>query len=210
MIASFSEERFPLRVAFGTAGGPERRTDIVRLSNGYENRNQRTRHSWRRYDAGSGVRSIEDLVAVLHFFEARRGRLTGFRFRDPFDLSSAPGGGAATVFDQRIGTGDGEARVFQLVKRYGVDDDAYVRPIGKPVPGSVRVGVDGAELGQGFSVDPSAGTVSFAVAPMPGAVVTAGFEFDVPVRFDMDHLSINIAAFEAGDIPSIPLVEVRP
>lgn len=210
MIASFSEERFPLRVAFGTAGGPERRTDIVRLSNGYENRNQRTRHSWRRYDAGSGVRSVEDLVAVLHFFEARRGRLTGFRFRDPFDYASAPGGEAITAFDQRIGTGDGETRVFQLVKRYGLDDDAYVRPIGKPVPGSVRVGLGGVVTDAGVAVDAVSGRVSFGVAPAAGASVTAGFEFDVPVRFDMDHLSINVAAFEAGDIPSIPLVEIRP
>lgn len=210
MIASFSEERFPLRVAFGTAGGPERRTDIVRLSTGYENRNQRTRHSWRRYDAGSGVRSVEDLVAVLHFFEARRGRLVGFRFRDPFDFSSAGGGAGPTAFDQPLGTGDGETAVFPLAKRYGSGTDAYLRPIEKPVPGSVRVGVGSAERTAGLMVDATKGTVTFAVPPAVGAVLTAGFEFDVPVRFDMDHLSVNVAAFEAGDIPTIPLVEVRP
>ncbi len=100
MVAPFSEERFPLSVAFGTSGGPERRTDIVRLSTGYENRNQRTRHSWRRYDAGSGVKSLADLIRVLDFFEARRGRLVGFRFRDPFDAASARWGQAATALDQ--------------------------------------------------------------------------------------------------------------
>jgi uncharacterized protein (TIGR02217 family) len=210
MLASFSEERFPLRVAFGTAGGPERRTDIVRLSTGYENRNQRTRHSWRRYDAGSGVRSVEDLMAVLHFFEARRGRLVGFRFRDPFDFSSAGGGLAPGAADQPLGIGDGETTVFQLVKRYGQDADAYVRPIGKPVPGSVRIAVGGAATTSGLVVDPTKGTVTFAAPPAAGALLTAGFEFDVPVRFDMDHLAINVAAFEAGDIPTIPLVEVRP
>ncbi|WP_061934119.1 DUF2460 domain-containing protein [Aureimonas sp. AU22] len=209
-MASFSEERFPLRVAFGTAGGPERRTDIVRLSTGYENRNQRTRHSWRRYDAGSGVRSVEDLMAVLHFFEARRGRLVGFRFRDPFDFSSAGGGLAPGATDQPLGIGDGETTVFQLVKRYGRDADAYVRPIGKPVPGSVRIAVGGSATTSGLVVDPTNGTVTFAAPPAVGALLTAGFEFDVPVRFDMDHLAINVAAFEAGDIPTIPLVEVRP
>ncbi|RIY01295.1 TIGR02217 family protein [Aureimonas flava] len=210
MIASFSEERFPLRVAFGTTGGPERRTDIVRLSTGYENRNQRTRHSWRRYDAGSGVRSVEDLAAVLHFFEARRGRMTGFRFRDPFDFSSAAGGAAPTAFDQPLGTGDGETTTFTLQKQYGQGADAYRRPIRKPVPGSVRIGVAGAAQGDGFAVDATTGTVTFATPPAAGTVLTAGFEFDVPVRFDMDHLSVNVAAFEAGDIPTIPLVEVRP
>ena len=210
MIASFSEERFPLRVAFGTTGGPERRTDIVRLSNGYETRNQRTRHSWRRYDAGSGVRSVDDLVAVLHFFEARRGRLTGFRFRDPFDFSSATQGRVPGPDDQPLGFGDGETTVFRLAKRYGSGSDAYIRPIEKPVPGSVLVGVGGVAVTTGLAIEPAAGTVTFAAPPGAGAVLTAGFEFDVPVRFDMDHLSINVAAFEAGDIPSIPLIEVRP
>ncbi|WP_182085604.1 DUF2460 domain-containing protein [Aureimonas sp. ME7] len=210
MIASFSEERFPLRVAFGTTGGPERRTDIVRLSTGYENRNQRTRHSFRRYDAGSGVRSLDDLAAVLEFFEARRGRLVGFRFRDPFDHASARMGTAVTPFDQVLGGGDGETAEFALAKRYGTEADAYIRPIVKPVAGSLRIGVDGAEVSAGWALDAVRGTVSFAAPPGVGARLTAGFGFDVPVRFDMDHLAINVAAFEAGDIPTIPLVEVRP
>lgn len=207
MVASFSEERFPLAVAFGTSGGPERRTDIVRLSTGYENRNQRTRHSWRRYDAGSGVKSMADLMRVLDFFEARRGRLVGFRFRDPFDASSARWGQAATMLDQRIGTGDGAARSFALVKRYGEGKDAYARPISKPVAGTVRVAVNGRAVEA--AVDAATGLVTLSVAPPAGSAVTAGFEFDVPVRFDMDHLAVNVAAFEAGDIPTIPLVEIR-
>ena len=208
MVASFSEERFPLSVAFGTSGGPERRTDIVRLSTGYENRNQRTRHSWRRYDAGSGVKSLADLIRVLDFFEARRGRLVGFRFRDPFDAASARWGQAATALDQLLGTGDGETRSFQLAKRYGTGEDAYVRPIRKPVAGTVRLAVDGVEAKA--SVEATSGLVTLASPPPAGSRITAGFEFDVPVRFDIDHLALNIAAFEAGDIPTIPLVEIRP
>lgn len=208
MVTSFSEERFPLSVAFGTSGGPERRTDIVRLSTGYENRNQRTRHSWRRYDAGSGVKSLADLIRVLDFFEARRGRLIGFRFRDPFDAASARWGQKATALDQLIGTGDGETRSFQLVKRYGTGEDAYVRPIRKPVAGTVRLAVDG--VAANASVEAASGLVTFASPPPSGGRITAGFEFDVPVRFDIDHLALNVAAFEAGDIPTIPLVEIRP
>ncbi|MEF2073835.1 DUF2460 domain-containing protein [Consotaella aegiceratis] len=209
-IASFSEERFPLRIAFGTSGGPERRTDIVRLSTGYESRNQRQRHATRHYDAGSGVKSLADLAVVLDFFEARRGQLTGFRFRDPFDHRSTRFGMAVTPFDQSIGTGDGTTTVFSLTKTYGEGEGAYARPIEKPVAGTVRVAVAGTEMSDGFQVDETTGTVFFDEAPLDGAAITAGFEFDVPVRFDLDQITVNLAAFEAGEIPSIPLVEIRP
>ncbi|KQT54245.1 glycoside hydrolase family 24 [Aureimonas sp. Leaf454] len=209
-IPSFSEERFPLRIAFGTSGGPERRTEIVRLSTGFETRNQRHRHSFRRYDAGSGVKSIGDLVAVLDFFEARRGKLVGFRFRDPLDHGSARPGSSVSPFDQAIGTGDGATRVFALQKSYGTGAGAYLRPIEKPVADTLRLAGSGAELGRGFSLDETTGLVTFATAPAAGVQLTAGFEFDVPVRFDVDQLVVNLAAFEAGDIPSIPLTEIRP
>ncbi|TFF20566.1 TIGR02217 family protein [Jiella endophytica] len=207
-IEAFSEERFPLRIAFGTSGGPERRTDIVRLSTGFEARNQRQARSMRRYDAGSGLKSLADLAAVLEFFEAMRGRLTAFRFRDPLDHASARLGQPITPLDQRIGTGDGETREFPLAKLYGSGEGAYRRPIEKPVAGSVRIAIAGAETVA--SVDATTGLVGFEVAPALGAAITAGFEFDVPVRFDTDQIAINIAAFEAGDIPTIPLIEVRP
>ena len=209
-ITAFSEERFPLRVAFGTSGGPERRTDIVRLSTGFEKRNQRQARSVRRYDAGSGLKSLADLAAVLEFFEAMRGRLTGFRFRDPLDHASAPLGQPISALDQTIGIGDGETATFCLVKVYGAGETAYARPIEKPVAGSVRIALGGIETVAGVTVDPSTGVVTFDAPPGEGAVITAGFAFDVPVRFDTEQIAINIAAFEAGDIPTIPLIEVRP
>lgn len=209
-IAAFSEERFPLRVAFGTSGGPERRTEIVRLSTGFETRNQRHRHSFRRYDAGSGVKSLGDLSAVLDFFEARRGKLVGFRFRDPLDHRSAAHGAPVTAFDQVIGTGDGTNKVFPLVKFYGTGTQAYSRPIQKPVDGRAKIAVNGVPVSAGVTLDATTGWVRFSVAPADGQAVTAGFEFDVPVRFDIDQLVVNLAAFEAGDIPSIPLMEIRP
>jgi uncharacterized protein (TIGR02217 family) len=206
---SFSEERFPLRIAFGTSGGPERRTEIVRLSTGFESRNQRHQHAIRRYDAGSGVKSLADLSAVLDFFEARRGKLVGFRFRDPLDHQSARFGQVVTAFDQVVGTGDGAERHFQLCKRYGTGEAAYLRPIGKPVAGSVKLAVGGS-ITAGFALDAATGVVTLGAAPAVGAQVTAGFQFDVPVRFDLDQLVVNLAAFEAGEIPTIPLVEIRP
>ncbi|GGD93700.1 glycoside hydrolase family 24 [Aureimonas endophytica] len=209
-LASFSEERFPLGVAFGASGGPERHIEVVRLATGFETRNQRHRHAFRRYDAGSGVKSLADLGAVLAFFEARRGKLVGFRFRDPFDHRSGPYGAPVTPFDQIIGTGDGATRSFALTKTYGSGAEAYVRPIAKPVPGTVKPGLAGAALEAGFTLEAATGRITFATAPTAGAAVTAGFEFDVPVRFDLDQLVLNVRAFEAGEIPSIPLVEIRP
>jgi uncharacterized protein (TIGR02217 family) len=78
---------------------------------------------------------------------------------------------------------------------------------------TVRVAVAGVEQAQGsaFSLDAATGLVTFAGGHIPaaGAAVTACFEFDVPVRFDTDRLDINLAAFEAGDVPAIPVVEIR-
>ncbi len=209
----FHEVRFPLRIALGTSGGPVRRTDIVSLSNGRENRNRRWHDARRRYDAGSGVRSIDDLYAVLAFFEARAGQLHGFRFRDPLDFRSCAPGQAVTADDQRIGTGDGATAAFQLVKTYADAGGATQRTIAKPVEGSVTVAVAGTPVAAGaWSLDARTGVVTFSAdaVPGPGDVVTAGYEFDVPVRFDTDRIDIDLAQFSAGRIPSIPLVEIAP
>jgi uncharacterized protein (TIGR02217 family) len=207
-MQAFHEVTFPLDVALGAAGGPERRTDIVLLGSGREERNARWAHSRRRYDAGYGVKSLAGLQTVVAFFEERRGRLHGFRFRDRLDHASAQPGAAPSPTDQPIGTGDGETLAFALAKTYGLGASAYRRPIAKPVAGSVRVAVAGAET-TGFSLDAATGLVTLAAPPPAGAPVTAGFLFDVPVRFDTDRLDVNLTSFAAGEIPSIPLVEIR-
>ncbi|NBB51019.1 TIGR02217 family protein [Rhizobium sp. CRIBSB] len=209
---AFHEQRFPLRLSLTSSGGPGRQTDIVSLSNGREARNRRWRFSRRRYDVGTAVRSVSDLYAVLEFFEARGGQLNGFRFRDPVDGSSARPGETVTPLDQWIGVGDGETAVFQLVKSYGDGAAIERRPVMKPVAGSVRIAVDGVEWIEGFSVDVTSGIVTFAAGHVPdeGAEIRAGFDYDVPVRFDTDRIEIDLEAFRAGRIPSIPLIEVIP
>ncbi|NVP54203.1 DUF2460 domain-containing protein [Mycoplana rhizolycopersici] len=212
-MTGFHDVRFPLRIALGTSGGPVRRTDIVSLSNGRENRNRRWHNARRHYDAGSGVRSIDDLYAVLAFFEARAGQLYGFRFRDPVDFKSCAPGEAISPTDQHVGTGDGETAGFQLVKVYRDAGGSTTRVIAKPVQGSVSVSVDGvAAPAADYAVDHDSGVVTFSAGAIPaeGQVVRAGFEFDVPVRFDTDRIDIDLAQFSAGRIPSIPLVEVLP
>ncbi len=212
--AAFHEVRFPTAIALGASGGPTRRTEIVSLGSGHEQRNQRWAQSRRRYDAGFGIRSLDDLHAVIAFFEARAGRLYGFRFRDPLDRKSCAPGDQPGPLDQHLGVGDGETADFQLVKTAVASPGGIPRPIAKPVAGTVRIAVDGVEVAEGldFSLDAATGVVSFAALSVPpaAAVVTAGFEFDVPVRFDTDEIRVNLVAFEAGDIPSIPLIEVFP
>lgn len=205
---AFHQTRFPLDVALGSRGGPERATDIVTLASGAEERNSRWAHSRRRYNAGYGVKSRADMQAVLSFFEERRGRFHSFLWRDGLDYSTS-GNDVITPTDQEIGTGDGSTASFQLTKRYGASFDPYDRPITKPVAASVRIAVDGVELdGADFSVDATTGNVTLNTAPTTSASVTAGFEFDVQVRFDTDRLDIELSSFDAADVPNIPLIEV--
>lgn len=212
-MPSFHEVRFPLPISFGSSGGPERRTDVVLLASGHEERNSRWADSRRRYNAGTGVHSLDDLHVLIAFFEERRGRLYGFRWRDAADWKSCEPSGMPEPDDQDIGTGDGETSVFQLVKKYGGGFAPYQRSIVKPVAGTVRVAVDDDEQNEGsdFVVDAATGLVTFSPGHVPeeGAVVTAGFAFDVPVRFDIDRLDINLASFQAGEVLNVPVVEVR-
>ena len=188
--------------------------EVVVTGSGREQRNARWAHGRRRYDAGYGIRSLADLAAVIAFFEERRGRLAGFRWRDRLDDRSCPPGRQPAAGDQAIGTGDGVTAVFALSKTYGGGFDPYRRPIAKPVEGSVLVAVDGrpVSLGTDADVDPATGLFRFRAGKVPaaGRVVTAGFRFDVPVRFDTDELMVDLAAFAAGEIPHIPLVEIVP
>jgi uncharacterized protein (TIGR02217 family) len=210
--ASFHDVLFPLAVSFGATGGPGRKNEIVQLSSGREKRNARVALSRRVYDAGTGVRSLDDLYDVLAFFEARRGSLYAFRFRDPFDMKSCRPDSTPDPLDQTLGLGDGTQGSFALVKNYGEGAEAYARPIMKPVAGSLRVAVAGVEKADpaDFSFDEATGAVTFAggATPAEGQTVTAGYEFDVPVRFDTEHIEIGLHSFKAGQIPSVPLVEV--
>ncbi len=212
-MTAFHEILFPLDIALKSAGGPQRRTDVVALGSGAEERNARWAHSRRRYDAGYGVKTLEALSQVVAFFEERRGRLYGFRWRDRLDHSSAAPDAAPSATDQAIGSGDGATAAFTLVKTYGTAYSPYQRPIAKPVAGSVRVAVAGTEVAEGtaFTVDTTTGVVTFLAGHIPpaGAAVTAGFLFDVPVRFDTDYLEVDLSAFAAGAIPKIPLLEIR-
>ncbi|SIS75264.1 DUF2460 domain-containing protein [Phaeovulum vinaykumarii] len=206
---AFHEVRFPDDISRGARGGPERRTQIVELASGDEERNTSWANSRRRYDVAYGIRRADDLAAVVAFYEARNGRLHGFRFKDWGDHKSCLPSQTPGPSDQTIGTGDGATTAFQLVRHYASGSQTWLRTITKPVAGTVRVALDGAEQLGGWSVDTTTGLVTFDSAPAEGAVLTAGFAFDVPVRFDTDALDVTLDLERLGSITSIPLLEIR-
>ena len=201
-LAKFHEVSFPVPLALAATGGPERRTEVVTLASGGEARNAVWAGSRRRWDVGSAALKLDAVQALVEFFEARRGRLHGFRFRDAMDDRSCTVGGVPSAGDQLIGTGDGASTEFQLVKAYG----DYTRRIVKPVAGTVLVTVNGAAAP--CSVDVTRGLVTLDSAPPNGAVVTAGFRFDCAVRFEADRLDITLEGFGAGKALRVPLVEL--
>jgi uncharacterized protein (TIGR02217 family) len=210
---AFHEVRFPAGISLGASGGPERRTEIVVLGSGAEERNSRWADSKRSYNAGYGIKGVDDLHAVIAFFEERRGRLHGFRWKDWSDYKSCPPTATPQATDQEIGVGDGDNASFQLVKAYGASFAPWTRTILKPVSGTVIVAIDGETADpEHYLVANTVGTITFLPEHVPGEgqVISAGFQFDVPVRFNTDQLEINLAQIEAGSIPHIPIVEIRP
>lgn len=208
-MTAFHEVRFPVNVSYGSSGGPERRTQVAEAASGYEERNSSWADSRRRYNAAQGLRHIDQIHDTIAFFEERRGRLTGFRWKDWADFKSCRPSETPAATDQLIGTGTGALTVFQLQKTYGASFSPWSRPIKKPVAGTVLIALNGAAQLSGWSVNNATGVVTFLAAPGNGVAVRAGFEFDVPVRFDTDRLDIDLAAFRNGSIPSIPIVELR-
>lgn len=206
---AFHEVRFPDNISRGARGGPERRTQIVELASGAEERNASWANSRRRYDVAYGIRRADDLAAVVAFFEARNGRLHGFRFKDWADFKSCLPSQAPSPTNQPIGTGNGSATLFQLTKRYTSGAQSWTRVITKPVAGTVTIALNGTPQASGWSVSTTTGLITFVTAPAAGVALTAGFEFDVPVRFDTDALDVTLDLERLGSITSIPLVEIR-
>jgi uncharacterized protein (TIGR02217 family) len=207
-VQHFDDVRFPLDIGRKASVSPSFSTQKVETHSGHEQRSSDWADARMRFDAGPGIRSEANLATLIAFFRARRGAARGFRFTDPYDHGSAAWGAAISPLDQHIGQGDGAASSFQLVKYYGSGDDPQVRRITRPVTGSMRVAVDGVELLTGWQMG-ALGEVVFDTPPANGAIVSAGFAFDVPVRFEQDSLEIGAETYAAGDVASVPLVEVR-
>jgi uncharacterized protein (TIGR02217 family) len=204
-MTPFDDVVFPIEIGAEASVSPAFSTNVVTSASGFEYRNANWSQARLRFDAGPGLRGEAELQALIAFFRARRGPSVAFRFRDPFDNSSADMSGTPTAADQLLGSGDGSETAFPLIKQY---DEGETRRITRAVAGSVRVAVNGIEANSGWTLE-SGGVVRFAQAPASGSVITAGFRFDFPVRFADDRLEINRATFLAGEAPSVPLIEVR-
>jgi len=208
---AFHEVQFPTGVSKGSSGGPRRVTDVVTLRSGFEQRNTIWSDSRRSYNAGLGLQNLRDLHAVLEFFEARRARLHGFRWKDWADYKSTDPISAVANTDVTLGVGDTSTTDFQLIKTYSDSGGSYTRTIKKPVAGTVVVALDGVAQTEGvdYTIDTTTGVVTMSSAPGGGVTVSAGFEFDVPVRFDQDQILVNVEQFNAGAIPDIDILEIR-
>ncbi len=208
-MTDFHDIRFPLSLAFGASGGPSRSTEITQLASGKEHRNTPHALSRRRYNAGAGIKTLDQLHDLISFFEARFGQLYSFRFRDPLDFQSCKPSETLAATDQFIGLGDGQTTEFRLIKNYQDSGGAYERPITRPVENSIVIALNGTMISElQYDVNLVTGDIVFNSAPTSGTVISAGFMFDVQVRFDTDQLDLALEAFGAGQAASIPLIEV--
>jgi uncharacterized protein (TIGR02217 family) len=167
---------------------------------GHEQRNVNWAEARGRWDVASGLKNQQQLDELIAFFRARKGRAYGFRFKDWTDYKAT---------GQLLGTGDGVQAQFQLVKRYPSGSVAEIRTVTKPVAGTVRIYKDAVEQLSGWSVSVTTGLITFATPPAVGVEITADFEFDVPVRFDTDHMAVTIETFRLHRWQQIPIVELR-
>jgi uncharacterized protein (TIGR02217 family) len=200
MSSGFHEVRFPDRIAVGAVGGPAFSTTVIATASGYEQRNVNWAEARGRWNVATGIKRREDVAELIEFFRCRMGRAYGFRFKDHTDFRALA---------QLLGTGDGSTTTFQLVKRYSSGPTAVTRTIRKPVGGTVKVYRDGVQATSGLTVDATTGLVTFSSAPAEGVVVTADFEFDVPVRFDVDEQQLLATSAIHHDWTAIPIVELR-
>lgn len=199
---SLAEIQFPADISFGAVGGAQYSTAVTVTDGGFEQRNQNWSQSRGRWDVRHGVKSRTQMDTLIAFFRARKGRAEGFRFKDWTDFDA---GGV----QQTLGTGNGTTTAFQLVKNYVSGTSAYTRTITKPVAGTVKVYLDAAEQTSGWTVDTTAGIVTFSVAPGAGAVVSATYQFDVPARFDTDRMEITAHTDRLMAWEEISVVEIR-
>lgn len=197
---TFHDVRFPADISYGSSGGPHYSTDIVINHGGHEQRNANWQQARARYNVAHGVKTQVQLDALIAFFRARKGRAHSFRFKDWTDYQATA---------QTLGTGDGSTTDFQLIKSYSSGGVTESRTVTHPVVSTEGIYLDGVLQSSGYSVDGSSGILSFTNAPGSGVIITADFEFDVPVRFGTDQLSATLENYGVRSWQDIPLVEVR-
>ena len=206
-MTSFIETQFPPTVAYMSTGGPSFNTTVNMNKAGFETRQVNWITARHMYNVNYGIRNQADFDAIIKLFHVCQGKATGFRFKDWADFKSCPPIYAPANTDQLIGVGDGNNTHFQLVKAYTVGNLTFTRKIKKPVSGSVLVTTSAGD--RSFTVDTTTGIITFLTGNIPGAgvQVTAGYQFDVPVRFDVDQLIIEQSKPQLCQIQNLRLIE---
>lgn len=204
---SFHDVRLPEQMELGATGGPAWSTQIVTTAGGAERRNANWSQARRSYNLASGLRTRADMATLLAFWHARQGRAFGFRFKDWADFEMPR---------QAVGTTNGSQAAFPIFKRYASGGVQHDRLITRPVSGTVRCWQSGVErtLGGGptqFAVNLATGMITLGgtLAATTGQAVEVSCEFDVPVRFDMDDMELELRTFASQRWGSIRLIEIR-
>lgn len=198
---------------------PRTKTTIQVNAGGGERTNQEWEHPLMKFVLPEGVRNWDVVQSLAKMWRITAGPAKSFAWRDPLDFSSgdldAPNPEVDPVpvmTDQVIGTGDGFTDSFQLTKTYSYGSESYERPIYLPVLSTVVVAVDGVLIDEAdYTVSRPGGIVGFDVPPAAFSSITAGFLFDVEVRFESDDAFEGILrTWQTGGFADITLIEKRP
>lgn len=206
MAIEFDEVRFPEDVSYGSSGGPTFKTQVFESYRGYEKRNIDWKSPIMEFNVAYGIKTTEQMHAVIDFFTARQGRLRGFRYKNWANYQ---------VVNDNIAIGDGVNNRLPLIRTYGVAATQTYKRLYKIVQGTVtgvRIGASVLVEGVDYNIDYNSGEIIFKsnVAVGEGIPVKcSNLEFDEPVRFDVDSIQIVIDAFNSNTLSRLPLVGIR-
>ena len=194
--------RLPTDVERGVRGGPMFSTTVTMTDGGNTDTNQNWTYPLYKGNIGYGIQSKTLMDTVVAFFWARRGRQYGFLFKDWSDY---------TFTGSNLGTGDGVNQDFQCVKVYADSVRPFTRILKYPIESTMTVYKDGVAVPEADWSLLSTGEIRFTLGatPLAGVVITASGEFNIACRFLSDDLEIEMAVFNAGSVPSIPIMEIR-
>jgi len=208
----FLEIRFPTDIGYGSKGGPGYNTTVVETAGGDESRNQNWSYARYVFDVAYGVKTIPQLESLIKMFHVAGGKENGFRFKDRLDFKSCDYDSVIARTNCTIGTGDGVIAAWQVVKTYTYSGYTRTRRILKLVSATLLVEVNGVLKTETthYTVNYNTGIITFTGGNIPAAghLIKCGFEFDVPVRFEIDELPILLENYRIGSA-SVPLVELK-
>ena len=200
-MIQFYDARLPEDIERGASISVAFNTSVVGIASGDEQRNIEWSEERLTADVSYGImrkanpQDAEDsFYRIVSFFRTVYGRGVPFRFRDPTDYDAK---------NEVLYPIEGTTTDFQLAKTYG--GGAYVRRITRPVVSTIKFR-QGSTLYTAPWTHLELGIVRFDTVPPS---LTASFEFDIPVRFDSDIMTVSVEHFDAAELPEIRIVQVR-